>query len=475
MHRRHFLLGSSALLVAGCGARKSSLAIPSYLEETVAWIEGTGRARLVQRAGRALDDGTSREDIERALLIACCRQLPFSELGGYAHPLWHVTVAWELGQRADQGVLALMHALDRFKQGQNGARSEALENVSELDEAAVISDEAALVDAFDNWDAEAADVAAVGLLRDDPVRLRAVVLRYGLRSVGAIGHVQVHTALVIRALDRLGWDESVVRTVVYGLITEKDREAHLLAPWDDNLTRIGQLPDDWALGEPDDTASIALVPALRTRDSDEAVQALLDAFAAGVRLPAAWDALRLSAAELSLRHAGDDGVFPGFHTMTGLNGCRWLLENAPDDDTARMALLQAAALLAVNRAEAEDRGEGGSDLDIVRITGGGRGSAEGVLDLAGEDREAAAGCLVAWLDAGGSTEDFIAVQGAGMLARAVEEHHIKLPVAAWEEAADTHPALASRVLAAGLAWGVTRADPEWPYHLEALEVAARAG
>jgi hypothetical protein len=66
-------------------------------------------------------------------MVACSRRIPLHRLGFSAHPLWTVTPAWELGRAAggrNRG-LALMHALDRFKQRQS--RKE-VPNVPALDE-----------------------------------------------------------------------------------------------------------------------------------------------------------------------------------------------------------------------------------------------------------------------------------------------------------------------------------------------------
>jgi len=64
----------------------------------------------------------------------------------------------------------------------------------------------AFIDAMDNWDESAADVAAVGLARHlKPAQIFELLCRYGARDFRSIGHKAIFVANSWRTLRHIGW------------------------------------------------------------------------------------------------------------------------------------------------------------------------------------------------------------------------------------------------------------------------------
>lgn len=462
-------------LLPGCKlVVDSALGVEQLAELVAALEEARTRGAAVQTAGDHLIGGGSLPDLYRALLIANCRQLSFDPLGFVAHSLWVVAPALELGRRgnAADAVVAALHAVDLFKLEQRVLRGDERAQPGVLG-ALPVADPAALEDAILTGDADGADVAAVALYRTgDLDLLRATLGRASLQNLGNIGHFQIHAAQTLRALDELGWDETVVRVLAWALGRATAGEFAILDTWEPNRLRADALPLDWDAGADDVAGAWALVSQLRSQDPEVASSAVAAALTAGLSVASVFDALEIRASELALSQIGRDGVFPGFHTLTGLESFRWLLASAPDDNTRRLAVLQAAAMVAENDAEGDARA-GGQQGDVrldelERIPGA---TAEEVLATAGNDRLEAAGQLLALVNADGM-ESFVAAQLQLALRTSIDEHNFKLPVAAWLLAEAAPPELRGAVLAGSLSWGSTGIDRDWDQLDRAMDIAA---
>jgi hypothetical protein len=476
--RRRFTwmaLATAAIPLGGCGALvwDSAFPVPAELAGLVTALEEARTRKLaVQAAGDHLVAGGTLDDLYRALLLACVRQLGFDPLGFVAHPLWTLAPSRALAARgsASDAIVAALHVVDLFKLEQRTLRGDERTGPGELG-AVGDPDPAALEAAVLAGDADAADAAAVALFRSDLATCRAALLRAGMCSVGSIGHVQVHTTQTIRLLDELGWDESVVRVLAWALAREAGSEFGILDPWNAVPAVAAALPSDWDAGADDPAGALALLAQVRTRDPAVATAAVADALADGLGVASVLDALAVRGSELALSHVGVDGLFPGIHTVTGLEGFRWILANSTDDDTRRRAILQAAALVGANDAEADSR-SGGTEADVRLdaldpVSGA---SAADILDTAGNDRVEAAAQLLALVAAEGP-DGFVAAQLELAQAKTVEEHHFKLPVAAWEAADAADPGLAGAAMAGALAFGPTAKDRDWDLLDDALAIA----
>jgi hypothetical protein len=444
----------------------AGLASVPALAPVIEWIEGSSADELLPRAGRALREGTTLESIAAALMVACCRHIPMRQLGFSVHPLWTVTPAWELGRAAGGRArgMALLHALDRFKAHQRKTPEERPPNLapaaaSQLPGAAVAP--ARLEAALNDFDEAAADAATVALIRAGRTEtLGEIVRRFGCRATGMIGHVQVHVSQLLRAVDAFGpaVAEPTLRTLVCGLTRERGGTGTFAA----NLERaraLARVSHDGAAAPP---ASRALLSLLRMPDADKVSATIAARLGAGLSARATWDALLLAATELTLRHGKSGGIFPAFHTVTGLNGFRWIYASSRDELTRRVALLQAAALVADNTTEAQARASrpvADVALDTLRPTRA--GTLASLWETAAHDRPAAAAEALGWFTAGGKREDFAAALRALAFRKADEEHHFKLPQAAIEEAAAGTGALACYPLLATLGWGLTADSRDW--------------
>lgn len=475
---RTALTVAGAHLIPGCKLVADSALAIAQLESLVTALEGAGSRRAaIDAAGEHLLGGGGIDDLYRALLVACCRQLSYDPLGFVAHPLWTVAPAAEIGRRGTgaEAVVAALHAVELFKLEQRTLRGESHAQPGELG-ALPTPDPAALEQAIHDGDADGADLAAVALFRaGDRDLLRLTLGRSGLHDVGGIGHVQIHVAQTLRALDELGWDETVVRVIAWGLGKAAAGEFAVLAPWDANQALADALPATWDRGAVDSGGALALVASLRTRDSEAACAAVAAALADGLGVASVFDALNVRASELSLSHIGLNGVFPGLHSVTGLDAFRWIFASTVDDATRRRAVLQAAAMIVANDVEGDARSGGGQAdvrLDALEPLAG--ASAEEVLETASDDRLAAAAQLLALVRDEGPAS-FIEAQRSLALRATVDEHNFKLPVAAWLAAEVAAPELTGAVLAGTLGWGSTALDRDWDLLDRAREIAADVG
>jgi hypothetical protein len=480
--RRGLLRGAAgaglvAPFLGGCGplVYESGLEVPASIADLVAAIEeATTRKAALRAMGDALATGRSRDEAWLAVIVASCRQLTLKQLGYAAHPFWSFQSAREIaavGTSSEQ-TLALLHTLDRFKAYQLELRHESRELPGTLGSLPDAADApTALADALLAGDADGADVAAVSLYRAGELdALVGALVRGGLQNLGEIGHVQIHAAQLLRGMAGLGWAEveTVVRCLAWGLAHAVTNEYAILDPWSENEARAATLPNGWDAGADDPEGALALLAAVREGDAAEAVA---DALTVGLGVGSVFAALALRGSELSLAHADLDGVFPAFHTMTGLESAWWLFANARDDTTRRLAVLQAASLVQVNDAEAADRSGGGQqDVRIDQIGAIDGSDASAVLEAAADDRGDAARRLLGLVQSGGM-ESLVSAQCALALRAADEDHHFKLPVAAWALARAVDPSLAGMCLAGSLGWGNTAKDADWALRDVADEIA----
>ncbi len=470
--RRELLeaLAASGLLAA-CSplVNDSALPVPAGLLELVVAIEeAPDPEALVVVLGDAFRAGHTLDVLHRAGLVACCRQLDFAQVGFHAHPLWTLYSARAIASRgtATDARLALMHALDRFKHYQ--ADVGRPENAGPFDDSLLMgAAEAAdaLPIALESFDYETADAAAVSLVRaDDLISLNTGLVRGGLRSVGSIGHAMIHVSQTLRTAIPVGVDEAVVRTLVYGLCTEAEQDASYLAPWDSNRDRADQLTVGWDSGTYDASEVAPLLAQIRVGGAEACSDVALQHLQAGGSLRALREAALARASELTLTHRDEPGVFPGLHTTTGVDACIWLADAIFDDRTRRVAALQMAALVGSNHVDAVDRTGGeGQAVRLDELAASTGATADDVMAALDSDRVGAVQALLGLAD----PLELVTAQRTLALSKATDDHHFKLPVAAWERAEAAQGAVRGWILAAALGWGNAPSDDDW----ELLEAA----
>src|SRR5262249_23831832 len=137
----------------------------------------------------------------------------------------------------------------------------------------------AFIEAMDNWDEAAADVAVTGLARTvGSQEAFEIFSRYGARDFREIGHKAIYVANSWRTLQVIGWQhaEPVLRSLALGLPdrggdsnpAKGDFEAD--QPGRRNVSAAKKIRADWQDGKTSKTATKELMETLRHASADEA-------------------------------------------------------------------------------------------------------------------------------------------------------------------------------------------------------------
>ncbi|HKE02308.1 MAG TPA: hypothetical protein VKE69_14920, partial [Planctomycetota bacterium] len=309
---------------------------------------------------------------------------------------------------------------------------------------------AALADAMERWDDEAADRAITALVRlvDHDAAFEAM-WPLAARSYVNIGHKIIFAAQVERALRRLGWRyaEPVMRSLANGLLyAPGDRET---AAFDRSIALASEFPEGWLSKVEDPPRSAEIPKAIRRADPPAAQRAVLASLRDGVGPATAWDGLRLFASELFARRtrsrpADDRRALLPVHAVTVTEAFGYAARTTKVERTQRLLLLQAAAWLAQLR------------VDLDRIVG--------LEDEAPKPAPAVA-------DA-----DTLRRAWPGLLARkGVEHHQHKYLAAVIAESRVVHPRWESQILSAALPYAPTADDADTETFARAEHALRAAG
>ncbi len=261
-----------------------------------------------------------------------------------------------------------------------------------------------------------------------------------------LGHKIIHAAQTRRALDQLGWNhgEPVLRALAYALIAKGDERSR--ATWKATVAAGKTLPANWAQGDSEPRAAVAILHALRPLDADAAIAAIAKASQDGASAATLFDAMRLRALELLVNRP----TLVAVHPLTTLNAFRTVIARTARADTRRHALLQCAAWLGHYRSDLRV-GDGDRAIDTLEATATSEPAAQ-VLDLAAEDRDVAMAHALHVARTHAGRDGLIEAARAVLVRKAQEHHDYKFAAAIFEEVRAAHPDLAPRVLASAFAY-----------------------
>ncbi len=232
---------------------------------------------------------------------------------------------------------------------------------------------AAFIDAMDNWDAAAADVAITALARTTGANeIYELFFRYGMRDYRSIGHKAIYVANSYRTLGCIGWQhaEPVLRSRAYALVmhegsnpAKRDDEAD--RPFRRNEELVGKIGDKWRNGKLDESGTKEMLETFRSGSNDDASDAVVEVLQSGVAPQSVWDALHVCAGEMLMQQPG---IVP-LHAVTTTNALHFAYQVAQDDNTRRLLLLQNAAFLPMFRKSMGARGKV-RDLTIDALENG---------------------------------------------------------------------------------------------------------
>ncbi|MBX9789658.1 MAG: twin-arginine translocation signal domain-containing protein [Pirellulales bacterium] len=434
------------------------------IEPLVQLLEETPRERLLEEVGARVRGGLSYRDLLAALLLAGVRNVqPRPHVGFKFHAVLVVNSAHlaSLASPDEHRWLPIFWALDHFKEAQSDDVREGDWTMGAVDEGRVppaSKARAALVEALDKWDVEAADAAIAGLARSAGAdEIYELLFRYGARDFRDIGHKAIYVANSRRTLDSIGWQhaEPVLRSLVYALLChdgtnpatadlEPDR------PWRENEARAAALRGQWLDGQPDDAATRELLATLRTASAGEACDQAVALLNRGVAAQSIWDALFAGAGELLVRQTG----IVALHAVTSTNALHYAYAASDNDDTRRRLLLQNVAFLPLFRQAMGSRGSVKEwpieSFEPLAVTASGGEAIGEVFAELSRDRQAAASKALAYLQSDAPAAALIDAARLLIFLKGNNSHDYKFSSAVLEDYYHVSPAWRDQYLAANV-------------------------
>jgi hypothetical protein len=384
---------------------KKIVPLASDIEPLVRLIEDTQREKLLEAVAGKIRGGASYQQLLSAVMLAGVRGIKPRPVGFQFHAVLAVNAAHlaSLAAADQDRWLPLFWAIDNFKSSQaTNAKQNAGWTMSALDEAKVPSADMArkrFTEAMDNWDVDGADVAAAALARTAGANeVFELFTRYGCRDFRDIGHKAIYVANAWRTLQAIGWRhaEPILRSLTFALLDHEGdnpakRDGDPDRPGRENLKRaadIGALSRPGRKPSPEATAD--LLAALRTANASEAAAKATEMLKGPIDPDSVWDAVFLAGGELLMRQPG----IVGLHTLTSANALHYAYQTSANDETRKLALLQAVSFMPLFRQAMVSRGKlADLRIDALEKTTTKQDVKEAVDDVfmdAGKDRLGAA-------------------------------------------------------------------------------------
>jgi len=374
------------------------------IEPLVRLIESTPRARLLAEVADRIHKGLSYRELLAALFLAGVKNVePRPSVGFKFHTVLVVNSAHlaSLASPAEHRWLPIFWALDYYKSAEAQDVKErgdwTMKAVDDRSVPAAHRAKAAFVQAMDNWDEQAADLAITGLARTASVgEIYELFVRYGVRDFRSIGHKAIYVANSFRTLQCIGWQhaEPVLRSLAYALISHEGdnpakRDSDADRPFRANVELAKKFDPNWVDGKTDQKVTAEFLRTLRDESTEDACDELVTLSKAGAGPQTFWDALHVASGELLMRQPG----IVALHAVTSTNALRYAYQTSESDESRRLLLLQGVAFVTMFREAMKSRGKI-QNLTINDLEQGNEASDEGSVDeilaeLSGDPMESA--------------------------------------------------------------------------------------
>ena len=432
------------------------------IEPLVRVIEQTPREKLLEEIAGRIHKGTSYREVVAALLLAGVRNIqPRPSVGFKFHAVLVVNSAHlaSISSPDEQRWLPIFWALDSFKSSQARDVDEGDWTMAPVDESRIPPPQqarAAFIDAMDNWDEAAADVATAALARTAGANeVFDLFARYGCRDFRSIGHKAIYVANSWRTLNTVGWQyaEPVLRSLAYALLNHEGDGNPAKSDFDadrpgrQNLARAKKLREDWQAGAVDAGATRELLATIYGGNTNELCDQIVEVINRGISPQSVWDAMLVGSGELLMRQPG----IVGLHTLTTTNATRYAFETCGNDETRKLLLLQNAAFLPLFRGAMQGRGNVGEQkieaLEPAEIPADSAAALDGIFADVSGDRMAAARKTLAYARANPEPQDFINRARTLVFLKGRDSHDYKFSSAVLEDYAHVSPEWRDRFLA----------------------------
>lgn len=419
------------------------------IEPLVKLLEDSPRDQLLEAVAAKIQGGTSYRELLAALLLASVRNVqPHPSVGFKFHAVLVVNSAHlaSISSPDQDRWLPIFWALDYFKSQQHEEEKISGWKMIPVDEARVPSARQArkmFIQAMDDWDAEAANVAVVGLARSAGANdIFELFCRYGARDYRSIGHKAIFVANSWRTLQCIGWQhaEPVLRSLTSALLNHRGEanpaksDLRADAPWRKNIGLEKTIRDDWQEGKIDSKATREMLETLRSGSHEETPAVAVEMLNRGVSPQSIWDAVLVGSGELLMRRPG----IIGLHSLTTANALRYVYQASGEESTRRMLLLQNCAFLPMFRQSAHDRGKvkdtSVDDLEPVDLQSPAPESAvDEIFADVSTQRDRAAAKVRSFLQAGGNPRQFINTARRLIFTKGRNAHDYKFSSAVLED------------------------------------------
>jgi hypothetical protein len=430
------------------------------IEPLVRLLEDTPRERVLEEFAARIHQGTSYREVLTALLLAGVRNIQPRPVGFKFHAVLVVNSAHiaSLNSPDADRWLPIFWALDQFKSSQARDVQEGDWTMSAVDESAVPPShrvKAAFIEAIENWDVAATDVAVAGLARTlGQQEVFELFAKYGSRDFRDLGHKAIYVANSWRTLQNIGWQhaEPVLRSLAYALLEHKEgnpaaSDAAPDRPGRRNQELIVKIRPDWLVGKVDSGGSQEMLRALRQADAASAAEQTVELLNRGVSPASVWDGIFQGAAELLIREPG----IVALHSFTTSNAIHYAWQHCSQDQTRRWLLLQAASFLTLFRDQIKSESKETIDgLEPLTSQASASETLAEIFDQVGHDRHAAARKALGYFRAGASASDFMHAARRLIYLKGTDSHDYKFSEAALEDYSHLAPEVRDRYLASTL-------------------------
>lgn len=439
----------------------SLVKLDDSIEPTVRLLEETSRERVLEEVASRIKHGLSYREVLAALLLAGVRNVqPRPQVGFKFHAVLVINSAHlaSINSPDSDRWLPIFWAIDRFKSSQLETQKTSGWRMSAVEESRVPSGakaRQAFIDAMDNWEEDAADLAAASLARnasrDECFELFA---RYGARDFRDIGHKAIFVANSFRTLDCIGWQnaEPVLRSLAYALLKydgEKPSKTDGAPdrPWRQNAELIKKIRPDWQNGKPDASVSKQLLAMFRSASEQDAPSAVVEALNNGTSVQSVWDAILCAAGELLMRKTN----ILTLHAVTSANALHYAFKAAAGEHERLMLLLQNAAFIPLFRQGVEKQ-LSASLLDEIPppANADAADSVDNIFAEVSRDRASAARKALAYLEGGRDPKELMHAARRLVFVKGNDAHDYKYSSAVLEDFYAIAPKWRNRYLATSM-------------------------
>ena len=429
------------------------------IEPLVRFLEDTPRERLLEEVAARIKRGLSYRDLLAALLLAGVRNIQPRPVGFKFHAVLVVNSAHlaSLSSPDSDRWLPIFWALDHFKSSQAQDVKEGDWTMRAVDESKIPAGQKArqtFIEAVENWDETAVDIAVSGLARSASAQeIFELFCCYCARDFRELGHKAIYTANSWRTLQCIGWQnaEPVLRSLAYALL-DRTGDAHPAKsdlpadrPGRRNLELRKNIRADWLDGKVDREATTEMLQAIRQGSALDTSEKVVELLNRSVAPQSIWDALFDGAGELLIREPG----IRSLHAVTCTNALHFTWQHCGSDATRRYLLLQNASFLPLYRGNAKEKVRI-DELQSAPLKASGPDALEEIFARISNDRMDAARKLLAWLKKNPQPKEFIDAARVLIFLKGRDAHDYKFSSAVLEDYQNVSPAWRDRYLAASV-------------------------